>query len=99
MNTLSDEQTQHSWKNKRKRSLYVSKSVLYTLEHHYSNKCSLKVEEGYAGFIFYRKSKAPRGREETGDRNTVPLHEVENVDIEDAPAEPEVHYIQCVANY
>ena len=58
---------ERAWKNTRKRSLYVMNALLCVfwllVVVCNSNKCSPKVEEGYAGFIFYRKSKAPRDRE------------------------------------
>lgn len=83
MNELSREQ---SWKNKRKRSLYVSKAVLHNkLKWYYcSNKCSLKVEEGYAGFIFYRKSKTLRDSDEASDTQTVPPYDVDREHVEPA---------------
>lgn len=90
MEALSREQ---SWKNRRKRSLYVSRAALqptvaYKVEvMFYSNKCPLEVEEGYAGFIFYRKSKASRGKEETGDDQTITPQEA---DGESLPVESEV---------
>ena len=56
-----------------------------------------KVEEGYAGFIFYRKSKTPRGDKERGDRETeAPRGDAEAIDAEDPPAESEVQCIYIV---
>ena len=88
MSAPTGEQTHQLWKNKRKRSLYVSRAILYTPERRYSNKCSLKVEEGYAGFIFYRKNKAPRDTEETSNKQTITIHEEEIIDEENVPADP-----------
>ena len=90
MDALSREQ---SWKNRRKRSLYVSHVALspiltYKVEvSFYSNKCLLEVEEGYAGFIFYRKSKASRGKGDTDDEQTITPQETNG---ENLPVESEV---------
>jgi hypothetical protein len=55
---------EHSWKNKRKRSLYV--------------------EEGFAGFIFYRKNKISCPVIE----EIPPIHEEERTDSQPTTLEP-----------